>query len=347
MARSDETVLLLLTTLLALATAVASAILVGLVRRELLRRDILDRPNARSSHDTPTPRGGGIGLMAALLPAWIVGNFLFPSGPVATADWLLPLAAAGLAAVSWIDDLRDLGALPRLAAQFAAAIAGALVLPGLVFQGLFPPWLDTTLAVIGWVWFVNLFNFMDGIDGISGVESIAIAAGVALIGGGLSLVPAGMTAQALAIAAATAGFLVWNWHPAKIFLGDIGSVALGYLLAWLLLSLAAMGEWEVALILPLYYLADATITLLRRLARREKVWQAHREHYYQQAVRNGRTHARVSIAVAATNAALVALALAAAATPDDMFFPVILIGGAAVLVVGLLAWMRRATELRP
>jgi len=330
--------------LFAVVTAVASGILVGLVRRELLRRDIMDRPNERSSHDTPTPRGGGIGLMTALLPAWIAGAFLFAPGPLTTADWLLPLAAAALAGVSWIDDLRDLGALPRLAAQFAAAIAGVLVLPGLVFQCLFPPWLDATLAVIGWVWFVNLFNFMDGIDGISGVESIAIAAGVVLTGVVLSLVPGGMTAQALAVAAATAGFLAWNWHPAKIFLGDIGSVGLGYLLAWLLLALAAMGEWEAALILPLYYLADATITLLRRLARKEKVWQAHREHYYQQAVQNGRSHARVSAAVATTNLALVALALAAAATPDGVFFPVILIFGAAVLVVGLLGWMRRTPD---
>ncbi len=333
--------------LFAAVTAVASGLLVGLVRRELLRRDIMDRPNERSSHDTPTPRGGGIGLMAALLPAWIAGSLLFTPGPLTTADWLLPLAAAVLAAVSWIDDLRDLGALPRLAAQFAAAIAGVLVLPGLVFQGLFPPWLDATLAVIGWVWFVNLFNFMDGIDGISGVESIAIALGIVLVGLVPAVTPADMTVQALAVAAATAGFLVWNWHPAKIFLGDIGSVGLGYLLAWLLLALAAMGDWEAALILPLYYLADATITLLRRLARREKVWQAHREHYYQKAVQSGRTHARVSAAVAVTNLALVALALAAAATPDGMFFPVLLVCGAAVLVIGLLAWMRRTPELRP
>ena len=333
--------------LFAMVTAAASWGFVYFVRRELLRRDILDRPNERSSHDTPTPRGGGIGLMAALLPAWVAGAFLFAPGTLTTADWLLPLAAAALAGVSLIDDLRDLGALPRLAAQFAAAIAGVLFLPGLVFQGLFPPWLDATLAVIGWVWFVNLFNFMDGIDGISGVESIAIALGIALIGVLLSGVPGGMTAQALAVAAATVGFLIWNWHPAKIFLGDIGSVGLGYLLAWLLLALAAMGEWEAALILPLYYLADATITLLRRLARREKVWQAHREHYYQQAVQSGRSHARVSIVVAATNVALLALALAAAATPEGVPFPLILIGGAVALVIGLLAWMRRGPEPRP
>jgi len=332
--------------LLTLATAAASAILVGLVRRELLRHDILDRPNERSSHQIPTPRGGGIGLMAALLPAWLIAAFLLPGAQAGPEGWVLPLAAVGLAAVSWIDDLRSLGALPRLAAQFAAATAGILVLPGLVFQGLFPPWLDATLAVIGWVWFINLFNFMDGIDGISGVEAIAVAIGIAAIGGLLNELPGTLTAHALAVAAATAGFLVWNWHPARIFLGDIGSVALGYLLAWLLLALAARGEWEAALILPLYYLADATITLLRRLARRERIWEAHREHFYQRAVQNGRSHARVSAAVAITNLALLILALAAAATPDGECFPVILIGGAFVLVAGLLAWMHRRPELR-
>ena len=118
---------------------------------------------------------------------------------------------------------------------------------------------------------------------------------------------------------------------------------LGFLLGWLLLALAARGEWEAALMLPLYYLADATLTLLRRLARGEKVWRAHREHYYQQAVQNGRSHARVSAAVGTTNLALIALSLAAAATPDGIFLTPLLLGAAAVIVVGLLSWMHWKT----
>src|SRR3546814_9909535 len=117
------------------------------------------------------------------------------------------------------------------------------------------------------------------------------------------------------IAAAAAGFLWWNWHPAKVFLGDVGSVPLGFMLGWLLLGLAAAGHWAPALILPLYYLADATITLACRALRRERVWRAHREHFYQRAVQRGRSHATVSRAVFGVNACLAALALASLTAP--------------------------------
>ncbi len=111
------------------------------------------------------------------------------------------------------------------------------------------------------------------------------------------------------LAAATLGFLVWNWAPAKLFLGDVGSVPLGYLLGWLLLDTAMNGEWAVALILPLYYLADATITLVKRAARGARLWQAHREHFYQRAVQGGASHSRVAAQVLACNAVLVVLAI--------------------------------------
>ena len=168
--------------ILAAGTALATIAMVWVVRGQLLRHNILDTPNARSSHDVPTPRGGGIGVMSVLLPVWIVIAFAVPSEPGITARWVIPLAAIALAAISWIDDLRTLGALPRLGVQVLAAIAGVLMLQGPVFQGLLPFWLDATITVIGWIWFVNLFNFMDGIDGISGVEAIGIGGGVALIG---------------------------------------------------------------------------------------------------------------------------------------------------------------------
>ncbi len=219
------------------------------------------------------------------------------------------MAAIALAAISWIDDLRTLGALPRLGVQVLAAIAGVLMLQGPVFQGLLPFWLDATITVIGWIWFVNLFNFMDGIDGISGVEAIGIGGGVALIGFLAFNSQTACHGTDWSLRPRPQGFLVWNWHPAKIFLGDIGSIPLGYLLGWLLLSLAASGYLPAAIILPLYYLVDATLTLLRRLQRGEKIWRAHREHYYQKAVQNGRSHAQVSTAVALTNIGLVVLAV--------------------------------------
>lgn len=329
--------------ILAVVTAVATVVLVGFVRRLLLHHDILDQPNTRSSHHTPTPRGGGLGVLAALLPVWVAIPLLMPfgNGIDSAALWVVPLAALCLAGVSWIDDLHSLGPLPRLGAQLVAALAGAFLIPGDVFQGLLPAPVDTAVAAIGWVWFINLFNFMDGIDGISGVEAVAIGLGIALtglVGDSVFTTPHG---QALAVAAAATGFLVWNWHPARIFLGDSGSVPLGYLLGWLLLNLAAGGAWQAAAILPLYYLADATITLFRRLLRGERVWEAHRDHYYQAAVKRGLTHSRVSGVIGVVNILLVGLALAAVAFGPGLA-PWLALLVAGILVAGLLAWLAGA-----
>ena len=206
--------------IIAVAVTLTTAGLVWVIRGQLLQYEILDRPNDRSSHIAPTPRGGGIGVIAVLLPAWLIIGLVVPDSSPA-ANWLIPLAALALAGISWIDDLRTLGTLPRLGIQLGATIVGVAVLPGLVFQGLLPPWLDTVVTVIGWIWFVNLYNFMDGIDGISGVEAIGIGVGILIIG---LLSADNLSAthlQGLAIAAAALGFLVWNWPPAKIFLSLI------------------------------------------------------------------------------------------------------------------------------
>lgn len=136
------------------------------------------------------------------------------------------------------------------------------------------------------------------------------------------------------LAAAAVGFLVWNWPPSRIFLGDVGSVPIGFLLGFLLLALAARGYGAAALILPAYYLADATLTILRRLLRGEKIWRPHSQHFYQQAVRGGLSHAQVSLAVLAANLVLIALAVLSLTAP----LPALI--GAAVVVAGLLAWMR-------
>lgn len=329
--------------IIAAVTALASAALVGLVRVQLLRHDVLDRPNARSSHAAPVPRGGGLGVLAALLPVWVVVPFVLPAAIPASgmtaSQWVIPLAALALAAVSWIDDLRTIGPLPRLGAQFAAALAGSVLIEGAVFQGLLPGPVDTIIAAIGWVWFINLFNFMDGIDGISGVETITIGGGLLLIGIFGAPALAAAHGQALALAAAAVGFLVWNWPPARIFLGDSGSVPLGYLLGWLLLSLAADGAWQAAAILPLYYLADATITLFRRIARGETFWHAHRDHFYQAAIKRGLSHARVCAAIAIVNLALIALAVFSILAPSNSIWPWLALLAAGILVAMLLAWL--------
>lgn len=316
------------------AVALVTWTLAGVVRRALLRRKILDAPNERSSHVTPTPRGGGLALIPVTLVAWLLYS-LWGGAAVAGLSFVL-VGACVLAAMSWLDDLHNLPAAPRLIAHALAVALGLFGLgeSGVVFQGLLPFWLDHIAAGLAWLWFINLFNFMDGIDGISGVETIGIGAGLALIG--LMPVPgAGFVLPAL-LAAATLGFLIWNWPPAKLFLGDVGSVPLGYLLGWLLLSWAIQGQWAVALILPLYYLADATITLARRALRGAKVWQAHREHFYQRAVQGGVSHARVSLGVLLVNVLLIVCAAWAASGR-----PWIALAAAAVVVCGFLAVLSR------
>lgn len=314
------------------AVFVFSLLGTGLAVRILRARAILDHPNDRSSHALPTPRGGGIAVVLAVMAGW------------AAADWRLPeegfpllmAAAAGLACLSWIDDLRGLPAWLRLIGQIAA-VAVALPWLGLgagPFAVPLPGWVLPAAAGLVWVWFLNLFNFMDGIDGISAVEAGTIGLGAALVAaitahGALDPLPG------LAIAAAAAGFAVWNWQPAKVFLGDVGSVPLGFLIGGLLLKLAGDGYAVPALILPLYYLADATITLARRALRGEKVWRAHRDHFYQQAVKAGRSHASVSLAVLVANTALGGFALWA------LFHPIPALIGACVVVALLLAWMAR------
>lgn len=294
--------------LLPITIVVAAGLVACLGTRALIpllsRAAVLDHPNERSSHATPIPRGGGIAVVGAILPAWLalagLGGIARPLSPVLAGTLLLAL-------VSWIDDRRGLSPAPRFLAQMVAVCVGMVALKagGAVFQGWLPPVLDAVGAALLWLWFVNLFNFMDGIDGLAGGEAAAIAGGLVLFATiGVGRDP-GLAALAGALGAAALGFLVWNRAPARIFLGDVGSVPLGFLLGFLLLMVAARGFWKIALILPLYFLADATLTLLRRLWRGERVWQAHRQHFYQRAVQRGLGHGEVVRQVIAADLVLI------------------------------------------
>ncbi|MTJ83704.1 MAG: glycosyltransferase family 4 protein [Telmatospirillum sp.] len=298
----------------------------------LQSRQILDRPNERSSHSRPTPRGGGLAVTPVILLAWAaVAARTIAEGAPGGLSLVIAVGGAGLLfALSWIDDRGGLSARLRLGVHVLAVAAGLAFLPAkdLICQGWLPFWADRLVALCAWVWFVNLFNFMDGIDGISGVETAAIGIGLAI----LAAVTGDGTGLPLALAAAAAGigFLAWNWHPARIFLGDSGSVPLGYLLGWLLLRAAGQGLWAPALILPAYYLADATLTLARRAWRREPLLQAHRQHFYQKAVRGGSGHDRVVSLIFSADILLIALALLGRTDP----WPAL--AGAAAVVVALL-----------
>ena len=300
----------LLPAAVAVATGVFCWLATGALIPILRRRDMLDYPNERSSHFAPTPRGGGIAVTVSILLAWIT---LRKAGLVGSSLVSIALGTSLLAVISWIDDLRGLSPGTRLVAQGAAVTIGILVLTGT--RGALEAWLGPTLFFVAtglvWVWWINLFNFMDGIDGLAVSEAAAICSGLllfALVGDGAdpaaALLAAGITGAAI-------GFLVWNWSPARIFLGDVGSVPLGYLSGFLLLDLASRGRWKIAAILPLYFLADATITLLRRLLAGERVWEPHRRHFYQQAVRNGLPHSAVVKRVIAANLLLIGCGWAA------------------------------------
>jgi UDP-N-acetylmuramyl pentapeptide phosphotransferase/UDP-N-acetylglucosamine-1-phosphate transferase len=298
----------------------------------------MDTPNARSNHKAPVPRGGGIAMIGTIAAAWIG---LWAIGVLPPASLAIAADMLALAVVSWIDDRRGLSPAVRLLAQFAAVAAGVWVLPqGAVFQDWLPFGLERAAMAVVWVWFLNLFNFMDGIDGIAGSEAVAIGAGLVLVlsfGGARDI---GIAAPAAAIAAAALGFLVWNWAPARIFMGDVGSVPLGYVLGYLLCRLAIDGWWKAALILPAYFVADATLTLLRRLARGERVWQAHREHFYQRAVRRGLSHDAVVLRVIAADAVLIACAWVAENVSGFAGLTV----AALTVVVVLVALGRRTTS---
>ncbi|HUK59391.1 MAG TPA: glycosyl transferase [Stellaceae bacterium] len=297
--------------IVALAVFAASYVLTGALRGWLSAHAILDHPVARSSHQVPVPRGAGLAVISTLAAGWLaLARHGAPRGAL-----VVLATAAVLALLSWRDDRRGLPVAFRLGAHALAVVVGLAALPsGMIFQGALSPLLDRAAAAVLWLWFVELYNFMDGIDGITAVETIAIGIGLALVAT-LAGSASGVAALALVAAAAALGFLRWNWHPAQIFLGDVGSVPLGFLLGWLLLMLAARGLWAPALVLPLYYLADATITLARRVARRAPFWQAHREHFYQRALAADGDHAAVTRIILVADAALVALALLAVAHP--------------------------------
>jgi UDP-N-acetylmuramyl pentapeptide phosphotransferase/UDP-N-acetylglucosamine-1-phosphate transferase len=313
-----------------------------IVLRPWLAHRALARPNARSSHRSPTPQGGGIAVVIATFAiAWAAIALLPPFAQNQNGQFLaVTLAAALLAVVGAIDDMRTLPEAPRLALQFVAVGAAIAALPNeLQVLPLVPWWFERACLFLGLVWFVNVANFMDGVDWMTVAEIVPIAGALILLGlfGAIGLLP---TLVAAALLGAILGFAPFNKPVAQLFLGDAGSLPIGLLLGWLLLALAGKGHLAAALILPLYYLADASITLALRLARREPFWQAHRTHFYQRATDNGFAVSEIVARVFLVNLALVALALITVAAQSVLVSPAALAAGLA-LVAWLLAIFAR------
>ena len=291
--------------LLAVAIAAMVSAVITWTSRPLLQRYALARPNARSSHRVPTPQGAGIAVIS--------GTLLVASAWAAWANVAIPptlmAATVLIALVGFADDIFSLPVLVRLVLQAAAVGAVVFTAPETArIVPAVPLALERGLLLLAGVWFVNLVNFMDGLDLMTVVEVVPITAALLLLGwlGDLSW-PAALLATTLC--GAMIGFAPFNKPVAKVFLGDVGSLPIGLLLGWCLLELAWHGQPAAALLLPAYYLADATITLFRRVARREQFWSAHRSHFYQRATDNGFKVPRVVGEVFALNLVLALLAI--------------------------------------
>jgi len=270
---------------------VLSLALVGLVRRYALQQALLDMPSERSSHTVPTPRGGGLGMIAACFAV-----FALVARPVARQEWALAAALLGVAAVAvvgWLDDHGSLPVAPRLTVHLLAGLAVA-------WLALDVPGPFGLLGVAGAAWWVfwtvsaiNVTNFMDGIDGLIGLQALVFGLHLLLLqtGGAAAVAGAALTGAAL-------GFLVWNWSPARIFMGDVGSASLGVFMAMAgVLSQRHTGLPISQAFLPLFPIfLDASVTLVRRWRRGEQLTQPHRSHLYQRLANSGWGHARVSLA---------------------------------------------------
>lgn len=297
---------------LVVASLLLAALAVYSVRAVARRRLLFDHPNVRSAHLAPTPRLGGVGLMAAFIGcavAWLAAS------PSAGA-WPIVIGTAAVAALGFADDLRPIRARFRFAAQLLAAAAVVWARRDALTAGVswvlqLPAWLLAPLVILWILWMTNLFNFMDGIDGLAGGQAVLAALGLAaaaFLGGapqpGVLL---------LLLAAASLGFLVFNFPPASIFMGDAGSTAIGFFLACApLLPGEAAIPVEVVWIAAGLFVLDATTTLARRVTQGERWFEAHRSHWYQRPLTLGVPHRTITLVAWA---AMAVLALAAGAWP--------------------------------
>lgn len=327
---------------LSFAAAILAALLSAVVTRAirpLMLRHALARPNARSSHRIPTPQGAGIAVIAATLIA-AVAVMAFAGPPAMQIPAIVFAATLFIAAVGLADDVHSIPVLPRLLLQAVSVAAIVFSAPeSLRIVDAAPLWIERGLVLVAGLWFVNLVNFMDGLDLMTAAEAVPVSAAIALLGW-LGEVPASTTITAAALCGGLLGFTPYNRPVAKIFLGDVGSLPIGLLLGWCLLQLAWHQQLAACVLLPLYYLTDATVTLTRRMARGEPFWAAHRSHYYQRATDNGFTVWQVVREVFALNLVLAALAIASTRLQSPVAVVLLVAAGALAVVLTLYRFSR-------
>lgn len=280
-----------------LLITLATGLVVGVLRSVSIRQNWVDAPTTRSSHESPVPNIGGVAMMGVILLVVCVLVAINLMAIEEAVFWIF--IAGGLGITGFIDDIKDLNHLIRLAIHISVALAVTALVGGINSLNLgftrieFGVWayLPGLIWVVG---FVNMYNFMDGINGLAGAQ--AVIAGVVFA---LWFYHYGLFADAwlfIGVAAAAAGFLYWNITPARVFMGDSGSTMLGGLFA--AASLKLHNQCEISIVFPAlifaWFLVDTSITFLKRLVRGENVWQAHRQHFYQQLASEPSRHSRVT-----------------------------------------------------
>jgi len=264
--------------------------LTWLIKNHAIQNNLLAEVNARSSHSVPTPHGGGI----AISVTWFIGlTFQFFQANIDSALYYALMIGLIISVVSYLDDLYELSPKVRLVTQATVAILGLYLLGGFSELNLFLFTVNNDIitnifAFIMIIWFINLYNFLDGIDGYAGSEAVFLGIGGYLLFGGEHFT---------VLIVAVLGFLVWNWHKAKIFMGDVGSTLLGYNVAIFTIyySNQESNNFWIWIILFSLFWFDATYTLLKRYLNGEKLSQAHKKHIYQKLIRSGFSHDKVVI----------------------------------------------------
>jgi len=295
--------------LVALAAAVVTYRLI-IALMPILRRYAMARPNVRTVHTDPTPQGAGLAIVTCLVVAWVAVGLIGPGHGEIASPLAVLVAIVGLAAVGACDDVRPLPVGPRLALQFLATMLLVSALPeSMRLLPILPATVESALLVFGLVWFINLTNFMDGIDWMTVVEFVPISLVLAILSlAGILPIAAGFAA--LALLGGLIGFAPHNQHVARVFLGDVGSLTIGGIVGWMLILVAGGGHLAAALLLPMYHVADATITLINRVRAGKSPAEPHMTHYYQQAYHKSMPVPAITDRVLALNIALGALALA-------------------------------------
>ncbi len=293
----------MISTLIAIGVFLAAVLITAMVRSLSLRKRLLDIPQQRSAHSVPTPTSGGV---AIVIPVCVVIVVAFLSGKLAMDVFLALLGSVLIAAIGLFDDLMQLRVWMRIALQFLAAAwslywLGEVAAIPIGAWELQTHWLLSALALFALVWLLNLFNFMDGIDGLAASELcfVNVVSLFLVINTEAQLV--GMLS--LTLAASAAGFLVWNWPPAKIFMGDVGSGFSGFMLGLLALLSTHAGVMTIWtwLILLAVFVSDATLTLFRRILAGERWYEGHSSHAYQHAARKYKSHSKVTITIVLIN----------------------------------------------